>query len=60
MNGDTKKGSLLTNVVVTKRTLKRSAAIFSEIMDKGDNVIEFEKIKVGMVYPNAKKGSILG
>ena len=60
LNGYTKHGSLLTNVLVPERTLKRSAAIFSEIMDRGDNAIEFENITVGMVYPNAKKGSILG
>ena len=50
----------MTNVVVPERTLKRSAAIFSEIMDRGDNTIEFENITVGMVYPNANKGSFLG
>ena len=50
----------MTNVVVPERTLKRSAAIFSEIMDIGDNVIEFEKITVRRVDPNAKKGSIFG
>ena len=33
LNEDTKQGSLLTNVVVPERTLKRSAAIFSEIMN---------------------------
>ena len=33
LNGDTKQGSLLNNVVVLERTLKRSAAIFSEIID---------------------------
>ena len=60
LNEDTKQGSLFTNVVVPYRTLKRSAAIFSEIMDRGYNAIEFESITVGMVYPNAKKGSLLG
>ena len=54
-NGGTQQRSLFTNVVVPERTLKRPAAIFSEIMDIGDNVIEFENITVGMVYPNAKK-----
>ena len=33
LNGDTKQGSLLTNFEVPERTLKRSAAIFSEIMN---------------------------
>ena len=60
LNGDTKQGSLLTNVVFPERTLKRSAAIFSEIMDRGDNSIEFENITVGTVYPDANKGSLLG
>ena len=60
LNENTKQGLLLTNVVVPKGTLKGSAANFSEIMDRGDNVIEFEKITVGMVYPNSYKESILG
>ena len=60
LNGDMKQGSLFTNVVVPERTLKRSAAIFSEIMDRGDNEIELENITVGMVYPNADKGSLFG
>ena len=60
LNGYTKQGSLLTNVVVTERTLKRPAAILSEIMDRGENAIDFENITVGMVYPNANKGSLLG
>ena len=50
----------MTNVLVPERTLKISAAIFIEIIDRGDNVIEFENITVVMVYPNAKKGSLLG
>ena len=50
----------MTNVVVTEHTLKRPNAIFSEIVDRGENSIEFENITVGMVYPNAKKGIILG
>ena len=29
-------------------------------MNRGYNAIEIEKIKVGMVYPNARKGSLLG
>ena len=29
-------------------------------MDRGDNAVEFENITVGMVYPNANKGSFLG
>ena len=45
LNGDTKQGSLLTNVVVPERTLKRSASIFNEIMDRGDNFIEFENLQ---------------
>ena len=45
LNGDTKQVSLLTNVVVPERTLKRLADIFSEIMDRGDNAIEFEKVQ---------------
>ena len=45
LNGDTKQGSLLTNIVVSERTLKISAAIFSEIMDRGDNAIEFENLQ---------------
>ena len=60
LNGDTKKGSLLTNVVFPDRTLKRSAAIFTEIMDRGENAIDFENITVGMVYPNSEKVSLLG
>ena len=32
-NGDTKQGSLFTNIVVPELTLKRSAAIFNKIMD---------------------------
>ena len=40
LNGDTKQGSLLTNVVVPERTLKRSASILSEIMDRGENAIK--------------------
>ena len=60
LNGETKQVSLLTNVLVPERTLKRSAAVFSEIMDRGDNAIEFENITVGIVYPNANKLSPLG
>ena len=60
MNGDKKQGSLLTNVVVPERTLKSSAVIFGEIVDRGDNAIEFEKITVVMVYPNANKRSLPG
>ena len=59
LNRDTKQGSLFTNVVVPERALKRSAAIFIKIMDRGENSDEFENITVGMVYPNAKKGSLL-
>ena len=60
LNENTKQGLLLTNVVVPKGTLKGSAANFSEIMDRGDNDIEIENITVGMVYPKADKGSLLG
>ena len=60
LNGDTKQGSLLTNVVFPERTLKRSAAIFSEIMDRGDNSIEFENITVLILNPSTNKGSLLG
>ena len=60
LNGDTKQVSLLTNVVVPDCTLKGSAAIFSETMDRGDNDIEFENITAAMLYPNANKGSLLG
>ena len=60
LNGDTKQESLLTNVAVPERTLKRPVVILSEIIDRGDNAIAFENIKLGMVYPKAKKGSLLG
>ena len=60
LNEDIKQGSLLTNIVVPERTLKSLASLFSEIMDRGDNAIEFESITVVMVYPNSNKGSIIG
>ena len=50
----------MTNVVVPERNLKSSAAIFSEIVDRGDNAIEFENITVVMLYPNSNKGSLFG
>ena len=50
----------MTNVVVPECTLKSSAIIFSEIVYREYNVIEFENITVGMVYSNARKGILLG
>ena len=60
LNADTKQGSLLNNVVVPERILKSSAAVFGEIMDIGDNAIDFVNITLGMVYPNTNKGILLG
>ena len=60
LDGDTKQGSLLNNFVVPERILKSSAAVFGEIMDIGDNAIDFGNITLGMVYPNANKGILLG